>query len=142
VLESIATNINLMKIAYKTVAIRSAILVGCGFISACAMPLKTIHITSGEVGIYSIGETKEDILSKFPNEAFSPQPKPAECPENWISVTTMSNVQKTCLLSSDTWIEGIDSVKHLCPKELDPITTLHFQQNKLDKIAIECWYPE
>jgi hypothetical protein len=76
-----------------------------------AVPIRWIHITSGHAGIFDIGETRESIIARLSNESFSPQPKPLECPRNWIGVSDMTATERNCLLSSDVWIEGVSSMR-------------------------------
>lgn len=105
-------------------------------------PLKTVRVYSGSAGVFTIGATKEDILSHLANEVFSPQPKPTECPKNWIEVSKMSSIERTCLLSTDTWIEGISSTRAVCPEQSDVRTELRFVSGKLSSVLTECWRPK
>ena len=104
-------------------------------------PVKVLEISSGQAGGFLIGETKESILSRLPYESFSPQPKPAECPVNWIEIKGMSSVQMNCLLKVNVWEVG-SGIKELCPEKTDFFATLLFSNNKIEKVKIRCTRPE
>ena len=96
----------------------------------------------GAAGPFEIGETKESLLARLPAEVYSPQPKPAECPKNWIEVSAMTGVERRCLLSSDSWIEGVSYTRALCPAHVDIETTLDFKDEKLLRLTQVCRRPE
>lgn len=104
-------------------------------------PIKVLELTNGKAGTFLIGETKESLLMRLPDEAFSPQPKPVECPANWIEVKTMTSIQKECLLSTDEWEVG-SGIKELCPMGTDFFATLVFSGHKVERIKIRCTRPE
>ena len=119
-----------------------AIVVVGYMVYSYSVPIKTIRITEGNAGAFTIGETKENILSRLPNATFSPRPKPMECPKNWIEVSTMTDTQRHCLLTTDTWTEGISSSRSLCPEHVDVNTNLQFKEGKLIEVITECWHPQ
>ena len=121
-------------------AIATLAIGGCDVIFG--YPLKTLHVTEGVAGNFAIGETKERILSRLPGETFSPLPKPAACPKNWLDVSTLTETQRTCLLKTDTWDEGISSTRASCPEHVDVRTTLRFKNEKLFEVVTECWRPQ
>ena len=102
-----------------------------------SLPVRWIHINSGHAGVFDMGETRESIIARLPHESFSPQPKPPECPRNWIGVSDMTATEKNCLLSSDVWIEGASSMRSQCPY-LDMETTLRFRSNRLASVTTTC----
>jgi hypothetical protein len=114
-------------------------------------PKQVFEFTSGRIGDLQLGETKEQILSRLSvgstaapagKQVFSPQPKPAECPVNWIEVSAMSSTEKNCLLKTDVWVEGHSSSRHLCKEPADVHTELRFEANQLAKVTTECWHPK
>jgi hypothetical protein len=105
-------------------------------------PFATFVATSGEVGDFRIGETKEAVLSRLAHRSFAVGPKPKECPINWIEVGSMSEVYRECLLRSDHWEEGSPSTSSLCPERSDVHTKLAFNGNKLVSVTTECWHPQ
>jgi hypothetical protein len=102
-----------------------------------AVPVKTFRIETGHAGVFEIGEAKEALLVRLPGETFSPQPKPLECPRNWIGVSDMTDTERRCLLARDVWIEGVSSMREQCPG-LDMETTLQFQGNRLASVKTVC----
>ncbi|WP_137885157.1 hypothetical protein [Pseudomonas sp. 2FE] len=104
-------------------------------------PVKTLEITEDRAGSFVIGETKEFLLAKLPEQAYSPQPKPVECPVNWIEVKKMGHTQRQCLLNANEWEVGY-GLRELCPEKTDLFTSLFFNDNKLVKIAVRCTKPE
>ena len=135
---------NAIRIVLKILAgvIVVATLVLCYTVYSYSVPMKTIRITTGKAGVFSIGETKENILSRLPNETFSPQPKPTECPINWIEVSKMTGTQRRCLLATNIWTEGISSTSSLCPENVDVYANLQFKEGKLVEVTTECWRPQ
>lgn len=102
-----------------------------------AVPVRWINVKSGHVGVFEIGETQESIISRLPGESFSPQPKPPQCPRNWIEISNMTGTESNCLLSTDVWIEGVSSMRSQCPN-LDMETTLRFQNKRLASVTTVC----
>ena len=94
-------------------------------------------VTSGTLGTYSIGSTKEEIMEKNFNYAFSPSPKPAACPKNWIDIKEMTPTQRNCLFDSDEWEVG-HAESGVCNDKEDFHVTLYFTQEKLNRIKIRC----
>ncbi len=94
-------------------------------------------VTSGTVGKYIIGATKEELIQTNFNFAFSPQPKPAECPKNWIYIKDMDPVQKNCLMNSNEWEAG-NAGADICNEKEDFHVTLHFSHERLNRISIRC----
>ncbi len=94
-------------------------------------------VTSGTVGLYSIGSTKEEIIQKSFNYAFSPRPKPATCPKNWIYIKEMTPTQRECLLKADEWEAGYAG-PGMCKEKEDFHVTLYFSQEKLNSVKIIC----
>lgn len=105
-------------------------------------PIRIVRIDRGVAGPFEIGETKEALLARLPVEVYSPQPKPRECPKNWIEVSSMTGVERGCLLSRDSWIEGISYTRALCPAHVDIQTTLDFKDDKLSRVTQVCRRPE
>ncbi len=93
-------------------------------------------IDTGGLEPYNIGDSKVDILSKEMQTSFSPQPKPHECPKNWINVKTMISRERSCLLSTNQWEASIN--RKLCADNEDPHVTMYFSNNKLSRINIRC----
>jgi hypothetical protein len=125
----------------KLVAITTVALIfwaGYGIYSF-DQPVKAYEITSGHAGPFMIGEGKESILARLPDEFYSPHPQPVECPANWISVKDMSPIQRQCLMNASQWET---EVQELCPEKTDSRATLFFTGNKLVKVAVRCTRPE
>jgi len=119
------------------------LILGVGYVAySFSTPLKTARVSSGRAGAFIIGETKEQALARLPNGVFSPQPKPIECPKNWIVVSNMSMTERTCLLSTDVWIDGTSSTKDVCPSRTDVNTELRFKGGKLSHVITECRRPK
>jgi hypothetical protein len=107
-----------------------------------AIPVRSVLISKGTVGPFQIGETKESLLSRLQGEIYSPEPKPSQCPANWIEVSKASDTEKTCLLSTSVWIEGVSSTRRLfCPERVDVVTTLEFREDRLVSVATVCRHP-
>jgi hypothetical protein len=106
------------------------------------IPARTVRVDSGAAGPFIIGERKDALLSRLPDESYSPQPKPRECPRNWIKVAGMSEVERQCLISADSWIEGISYTRASCPPHVDIQTTLDFKDEKLVSVRQVCRRPE
>jgi hypothetical protein len=124
-------------------AVAGLLILGIGYVVySFSTPLKTVHISSGQAGVFTIGETKEQILTRLPSEIFSPRPKPAKCPKNWLEVSNMNTMERACLLSSDSWVEGISSTRSSCPEKTDINTELRFVSGKLSEVITECWRPK
>jgi hypothetical protein len=122
-------------------AIATLAISGCDVLFT--YPLKTVHVTERVAGNFTIGETKEMILSRLPGETFSPLPKAVACRKNWLDVSTLTETERTCLLKSDTWEEGSSSTRASCPeKRVDVRTTLRFKNEKLFEVVTECWRPQ
>jgi hypothetical protein len=102
-----------------------------------AVPVRWIYVKSGHAGVFEIGETQGAIISRLPDESFSPQPKPPECPRNWIGSSDMTVTERNCLLSTDVWIEGVSSMRSQCPN-LDMETTLRFKDKRLASVTTVC----
>ena len=94
-------------------------------------------VDSGMVGSYSIGSTKEEIMQKNYNYAFSPRPKPAACPKNWIYIKEITPTQRDCLLKAEEWEAGY-AESSICKEEEDYHITLYFSKEKLKHIKIRC----
>jgi topoisomerase IA-like protein len=106
-------------------------------------PLKEITIKEGNFGPYIIGSTKQEILSSFSDNSFSPQPKPVECPKNWIEVINMTNGQYKCLQLSDIWHVGYGNLRSYCKRDkVDTKVSLEFENNLLKMVTLECWLPK
>lgn len=101
------------------------------------VPLRTLRTETGRTGVFEIGELKQEILDRLPQETFSPQPKPQECPKNWIEVGGMTDTERKCLLSTDVWIEGVSTLREQCPG-LDMETTLQFKRSRLAAVTTVC----
>jgi hypothetical protein len=134
------------KVLSASLKIIGALVLACviavgSFFHTFNQPVKMFEITNGNAGAFLIGETKESILARLPNEAFSPKPKPTECPANWIEVKTMSPTQKQCLLNTNEWDIG-GGIRELCPEKTDFFATIFFAGNKASKIRIRCTRPE
>jgi hypothetical protein len=102
-----------------------------------SVPVRWIYIKNAHAGVFEIGETQESIISRLPEESFSPQPKPPDCPRNWIGISDMTATERNCLLSTDVWIEGVSSMRSQCPN-LDMVTTLRFQDKRLASVTTVC----
>jgi hypothetical protein len=124
------------------IIIAAALLVVVGYALYYFMFPKTIRVLDGRAGVFEIGETQEALLSRLPEEIFLPEPKPKECPKNWIEVATMTETERSCLLSTDLWVEGIPSNKSVCQRQFDVNTTLEFNGNKLVSVTTVCRHPE
>jgi len=129
------------KVKFKIWIAVVLVLVPVGFIAYMifymAVPVRWINVKSGHAGVFEIGETQESIISRLPGESFSPQPKPTECPRNWIDISGMTGTERNCLLSTDVWIEGVDSMRSQCPN-LDSETTLRFKDKRLASVTTVC----
>ena len=101
-------------------------------------PVKVTEIDHGAVNGFNIGDAKEVILRVAAGESFSPEPKPSECPANWISVRAMTEVQRTCLLGADIWHTEIRSTVAHCSGQTNEFDSLHFADNRLVKVVIRC----
>lgn len=101
------------------------------------VPVRTLRTETGRTGVFEIGESKQEMLDRLPQEIFSPQPKPLECPKNWIEVAAMTDTERTCLLSRDVWIEGVSTLRSQCPG-LDMQTTLQFKRGRLASVTTVC----
>ena len=106
--------------------------------------MKKISIETGSAGEYVIGSSKSEILnSAVRSQAFSPRPKPAECQDNWIKVSLMSETQKNCLISSNEWVIEQSNFHELCkPDKADTTVKLFFNEDKLSGLLVECWMPK
>jgi hypothetical protein len=94
-------------------------------------------IASGSVGSYTIGNAKNEVVEKNTNEAFSPKPKPSECPSNWIYANKLNLILRSCLMNADEW--GASSGGHqFCKENEDYHLTLYFSQDRLSRIKIRC----
>jgi hypothetical protein len=94
-------------------------------------------VESGTVGSYSIGNTKEEIMQKNYNFAFSPHPKPSACPKNWIYIKEITSTQRDCLLRANEWEAGY-AESSICKEKEDYHVTLYFSKEKLNRIKIRC----
>ena len=103
-------------------------------------PVREFQVSSGVAGPFKVGETKQSLLARLPAQSYSPRPKPAACPANWIEPKVMSAIQKQYLLSTDQWVTG--GVKELCPSRTDFFATLFFSGNRVVRVAIRCTPPE
>jgi hypothetical protein len=120
----------------------SGIAFGGYVVNYCSVPIATIIGTSGIVGDVTIGESKTAILASLKNQAFSPDPKPIECPANWIDVSQMTDVQHGCLTKTNLWHEGYPSTTTLCPKNVNVFTDLRFEADTLKSVTTTCRHPE
>lgn len=115
-----------------------AVLVYVGYgIFYMTVPVRTFRTDTGHAGVFEIGESKRELLGRLTGESFSPQPKPPECPTNWIEVSGMTDTERNCLLGTDVWIEGVSSLREHCPG-LDMETTLQFNSDKLASVTTVC----
>jgi hypothetical protein len=105
-------------------------------------PYATFVTTSGEVGDLRIGELKSDMIGRLSSQSFAIDPKPSECPINWIEVSSMSDVYRTCLLNAERWEEGHASTRNLCKANSNAFTKLSFHDDRLVSVTTECWHPE
>lgn len=118
----------------------SIVLFLCYLFFVASWPGDTVSertVASGTVGSYSIGSTKEEIIQKNFNYAFSPRPKPAECPKNWINIKEMTPTERDCLLRAEKWEAG-HAAPGMCKEKEDFHVTLYFSQEKLNHINIRC----
>ena len=126
---------------------RAALQVGAGvlvavlLVIACEIvflgkPFWSFHTTTGEIGGVVIGDTKEQAIAR-PGGSFSPQPKPIECPRNWIAVAEMSATERDCLLRSNEWRVGAVT-SDLCPSWSSVSANLEFEHGKLVRVTTEC----
>jgi hypothetical protein len=106
------------------------------------VPVATHVATSGTVGDVTIGDAKAVILAKLPSQEFALDPKPAECPLNWIKVAEMSQTQRQCLMDVDRWEEGDPSTRALCPENTNVFTVLQFEADRLKSVTTTCRHPE
>ena len=121
----------------------AAVVVILGYLAySLDVPIATHVATSGKIGDVTIGDTKEAILAKLASQAFSLDPKPAECPLTWIKVAEMSLTQRGCLMSVDRWDEGDPSTRALCPENTDVFTVLHFEGDRLQSVTTTCMHPQ
>jgi hypothetical protein len=124
------------------VPIVAALILALVFYCYYAIPVRYVSVTQGTTGLFQIGETKEALLSRLPEETYSPEPKPSECPRNWIEVSKATEIEKACLLSSSEWQEGDPSTRGLCPEHVDVTATLKFRGDLLVKVVTICRHPE
>lgn len=103
--------------------------------------VKEAQITSGNGGVFLIGETKESLLSRLPDQTYAPEPKLENCRGGWIKVKQISATEKRCLLAADIWEVG-DGIESLCPERTDFFATLSFINNHVAKISVRCTRPE
>ena len=94
-------------------------------------------VTSGAVGKYRIGSTREELIQDNANYAFLPLPKPTECPQNWIHVNHMTPTQRACLMKAEEWEAGSPGAD-VCNEKEDLHVTLYFSQERLNRINIRC----
>lgn len=106
-----------------------------------SQPVKVVEIGNGTAGAYVIGETKESILAKFPEESYSAGPGANQCGTTWIKAKTMNAQQKQCLLGAPQWDIG-SGIKSLCPERTNFFATLYFNGSTLVKVGIRCMNPE
>jgi hypothetical protein len=129
------------KVKFKMWIAVALVLIPVGFLAYVifymAVPVRWINIKSGHAGVFEIGESQESIISRLPRESFSPQPKPLECPRNWIGISDMTATERNCLLSTHVWIEGVSSMRSQCPN-LDMETTLRFEDKRLASVTTVC----
>jgi len=132
-----------MKRAYKNILLL-AVIVGLSTIIYLVVftpwpgaTVSTREVTSGSVYIYEIGDSKEEIIKKSSGKSFTPEPKPKECPKNWIEVSNMNETQKQCLLNSNQWEAGFAGEK-ACERGQDYHVTLNFITEKLASITVRC----
>jgi hypothetical protein len=107
------------------------------YLFATSPVVKFMRIRHGAFGDLVIGETKEMLLSNLPNEAFSPRPRPSHC-GSWISASTTSSSERTCLMSTNRWDEAVSSGRDRCPEQSEAFTSLEFKKNKLVTITTVC----
>jgi hypothetical protein len=104
-----------------------------------AETVKVTEIFSGRTGPYSIGATKRELVDGMASEAYSPEPKPPECPVTWIYVPVTEN-QRGCLMNVDKW--NVASYgRELCPERTDWHASLHFKHEVLAKVVVRCTEP-
>jgi hypothetical protein len=104
-------------------------------------PFVTFHVTSGHYERFKIGETKEQLLARLPSESYALDPKPAACPLNWLAASTISQTQRECLISTDTWILGAPG-KSSCPEWANQETRLRFKHAKVVDVVTSCMVAE
>ncbi|WP_027150375.1 hypothetical protein [Methylobacter tundripaludum] len=100
-------------------------------------PLAEFEVKNGGLGDFLVGERKEEILQRLPNWSYSPQPKPAECPQNWITPKEMTDVQHSCLVKSDLWDLSHTNASP-CPVRSDEHASLRFEQGRVKTIKVVC----
>ena len=105
-------------------------------------PLWSFRVSTGHIGPFIIGETKEQLLNRLPNESFAPEPKPSACPKNWLEASKLSKTERLCLILTDIWVEAIPSTKSHCPVHTSINTKLRFEGGRLYEVTTECWVPE
>lgn len=98
-------------------------------------PFWSFHTTQGEIGGLVIGDTKEQAMAR-PGGSFSPQPKPIECPKNWIAVAKMSPTERDCLLRTDVWKAG--ALTSVCPAWSNVSANVEFKGGRLVRVTTEC----
>jgi len=105
-------------------------------------PYATFVTQSGAIGDLRIGESKGEILARLPHQSFAINPKPPECPINWIRVSELPDVYRGCLLQVDEWWEGYTSTDSLCVEGGNVNVKLMFDEDRLISITTECWHSE
>jgi hypothetical protein len=100
-------------------------------------PFWWVHTTEGTIGGVFIGDGKEQALARPGKRGFSPQPKPTECPKNWIEPWQMTATEKGCLLNADLWRLGAIAPE-LCPSWSNASALLEFKDGKLWRVTTEC----
>jgi hypothetical protein len=104
-----------------------------------AETVKVTEISTGRTGQYSIGATKQELVDSMASEAYSPEPKPPECPVTWISAP-LTETQRGCLMKVDKWHVG-GYGRDLCPERTDWHASLHFKHGVLVKVVVRCTEP-
>ncbi len=102
--------------------------------------VRSAEFTSGAAGSYRIGDTKEALLASHVMEAIMPNVN--ACSTGWVYLSSMTEPQRQCLLSSESWEVDDSNVAGLCPQHSDTWGTLSFEAGKLAKVSIRCTRPE
>jgi hypothetical protein len=101
-------------------------------------PVKVVETDSGTVGSLTIGQSKSDVLSRSTSASFNPENRSPRCLGGWIAVSSMTNLERSCLLEADTWWADSVSAVSPCPERTNEQTSLHFNGTKLVKVLTIC----
>jgi len=103
--------------------------------------VKEFSITTGSVGAYRIGDSKQSLLAATPDISYSTRQLPSGCSQNWIKAKSASPEEWHCILDADVWEVG-DGISGTCPVKTDSFAELHFVTEKLVSIEVNCTQPE